>query len=196
MRIFAIIVATLLSAAPAPILAGDGPGMAGRNCDVHCPRCQGTCELSVSKEEVKKHCWDVECKTICIPRITFPWQKCGDCGTCCGGNCGLGKSGDKGADLDCNLDCVKAGGVRACGAARCARAKTVRTLKKVEYSCSKCKYKWTPAEHKSCDGGCQDKADAGVSEGEPQVAPPPPPPASAGQIFGKPLVERTAARSE
>jgi hypothetical protein len=196
MRIFAIIVATLLVASPA-LVARAGNGCSDSACGggVHCPRCQGTCELSVSKEEVKKHCWDVECKTICIPRITFPWQKCGDCGTCCGGHCGLGKSGDKDADPDCNLDCLKAGGAQACGAARCARAKTVRTLKKVEYSCPQCKYKWTPADHKRCDGGCQDKANAAVSEGEPEVAPPPPP-ASARRIYGKPLVERTAARSE
>jgi hypothetical protein len=195
MRLFPILATVLLVASPVLVArAGDGCGDSKCGVGVHCPRCHGTCELSVSKEEVKKSCWDVECKTICIPRITFPWQKCGDCGSCCGGKCGLGKSGGKGADPDCNLDCVKSGGAQACGAARCARAKTVRTLKKVEYTCGHCKYKWTPSDDKGCDG-CKDKADEGVSEESPEVAPPPPP-VSARQIYGKPLVERTAARSE
>lgn len=44
-----------------------------------CPRCRETCcELKVEQGEKEKHCWNVECETICIPRVVFPWQK-----SCC-----------------------------------------------------------------------------------------------------------------
>lgn len=192
MRLFLILAAVALSAPSAPpARAGDNGGPKWSGLGVHCPRCHGTCELSVSKDEVKKSCWDVECKTICIPRITFPWQKCSECGSGCGGKCGLDKSGGKCGELDCNLDCAKCGGAQACGAARCARAKTVWTLKKVEYTCSHCKYKWTPSDGKGCEGG-RDKADQKVSEGEPELAPPPPP-VSAQQGYGKPAIARNVS---
>jgi hypothetical protein len=192
MRLSAILAAALLVASPILVAqAGDGCGDSKCGAGVRCPRCHGTCELSVSKDEVKKSCWDVECKTICVPRITFPWQKCGDCGSRCGGKCGDGKSDGKCGDLDCNLDCAKCGGPKACGAAPCARAKTVRTLKKVEYTCSHCKYKWTPTDWKSCDG-CKGEANK-VPEGEPELGPPPPPPVSAQQLYGKPAIARNVS---
>lgn len=43
---------------------------------ITCPHCHHVCKLEVEKEKVKKYCWNVECKPICIPKITFPWQSC------------------------------------------------------------------------------------------------------------------------
>ena len=53
-----------------------------------CPAdgCCGTrdiCSCRRTTEEVKKQCWKVSCKKICIPPIRFPWQ--------CGGLAGCGK---------------------------------------------------------------------------------------------------------
>ncbi len=47
-----------------------------------CPKCDNCCTLSVDKVDVDKHCWEIECKQICIPRIVFPWQKPDCCGRC------------------------------------------------------------------------------------------------------------------
>ncbi len=63
-----------------------------------------TCRLYVETLKVKKHCFNIECKDICIPPVRFPWQKC------------------------CEL--------------KCGKIKTVRVLKKHEYTCEKCGYKW------------------------------------------------------
>lgn len=40
-----------------------------------CHYCQHkTCKLKVETETEKVSCFEVECKEICIPPITFPWQ--------------------------------------------------------------------------------------------------------------------------
>lgn len=42
-----------------------------------CPQCEH--KICVPTPEVvkeKKHCWQVECKDICIPAIRWPWQSC------------------------------------------------------------------------------------------------------------------------
>ena len=72
---YLVVVAVLLTTAPYA-LAGDGDGgkSNGGRC-VTCPRCSNLCDLSVTKDEVTKHCYGVECKTICIPCVVFPWQK-------------------------------------------------------------------------------------------------------------------------
>ncbi|MHB0955469.1 MAG: hypothetical protein ACYC0X_03730 [Pirellulaceae bacterium] len=74
--------------------------------EVCCPNCHHVCQFSWEKEKVTKHCWRTECKPICIPTITFPWQD-------------------------------------GC-APKCARVKYVNVLKKHEYECERCKYKFTP----------------------------------------------------
>jgi hypothetical protein len=193
MRLFALWAALVLVTSPT-VATRAGDGCSDSNCGARacCPRCHETCELTVSKEEAKESCWDVECKTICIPRITFPWQKCGQCGSCCGGKCDLDKSSGKCQDLDCDAELAKCGS-DACGAARCARAKTVRSLKKVELTCARCKYKWTPTSEKAC-GECKAKADVESLEAEPEV--PPPPPVAARGILGKPVFERVSVRNE
>lgn len=71
----------------------------------YCSRGCKYCQLHVETLKVKKHCYNIECKDICIPPVRFPWQKC------------------------CEL--------------KCGKIKTVRVLKKHEYKCDKCGYKWT-----------------------------------------------------
>lgn len=70
----------LAAASGSSLLAGD------RCCDgvetVCCPACDYVCRFSCEKVTETNHCYNVECKPICIPRVTFPWQKCceADCG--------------------------------------------------------------------------------------------------------------------
>lgn len=41
-----------------------------------CPDCEGYCELTIEMGEEERSCYKVEQKEICVPAITFPWQKC------------------------------------------------------------------------------------------------------------------------
>lgn len=43
---------------------------------VRCPSCNHTCKPEYITKKVKKTTYEVECKQICIPAVTFPWQKC------------------------------------------------------------------------------------------------------------------------
>ena len=45
-------------------------------CSVQCPQCDHVCKLTCEETKEMKHCWKVECKPICIPRVKFPWEKC------------------------------------------------------------------------------------------------------------------------
>jgi hypothetical protein len=72
----------------------------------HCPECQShTCCPTPETTTVKKHCWAVECKKVCIPAIKHPCAPCDE--------------------------------PPACG-----RVRTVKVLKRVEYECQECGYKW------------------------------------------------------
>ena len=122
---FLILAVAFLLSALTPVTAMGAPCDGGSDCQTCCPNCQ----LKISLEDVKKHCYEVECKTVCIPRVNFPWQVskcktgcCDGCCTCCPEPC-------KGA-----------------------KVKTVRVLKKYEYECKRCKYKWTP-QCCGCDQG-------------------------------------------
>ena len=42
-----------------------------------CPKCNAWCELHVEPGTEERSCYQVDYKTICIPAIRFPWQKCG-----------------------------------------------------------------------------------------------------------------------
>jgi hypothetical protein len=44
-------------------------------CCEQCGRPRLTCTVEEKAEKVKKSCWEVKCKEICIPAVTFPWQK-------------------------------------------------------------------------------------------------------------------------
>jgi hypothetical protein len=47
-------------------------------CPPRCPNCKAYCKFEWDKSPEEKYCWCIECKPICIPKITFPWQSCCD----------------------------------------------------------------------------------------------------------------------
>ena len=81
--------------------AAAGPFKAG-HC---CPECHAICVPTPEQQTEKKHCWQVECRAVCIPAIKWPWQPC-------------------------------------CEEPKCGKVRTVKVLKKVEYQCEHCGYKW------------------------------------------------------
>ena len=93
------------------------------DCPSGAPDCCPKCNLEIKKEAVKKHFYRVECKTICIPRVTCPWEKPPQ--KVCNGSCDSG-------DCQCPVPC------------KGARTRKVKVMRKFEYECEKCKYKWTP----------------------------------------------------
>jgi hypothetical protein len=123
----------------------------GCDCEVRCPSCHHVCKLQREEGKEKKSCWTVECKPICIPRITFPWQE-----TYCSAGCG--HKGCCGAGCSC---CAKP--------QNGAKLRYVNVLVKHEYECANCKYKFTPV--KCCSRKCAVSA--------PTEAPPFPPAAEA-----------------
>jgi hypothetical protein len=67
----------LLAASAAYVRAGDCGCPSDCGCaPIECPNCHKYCKFEVETEKVKKQCFDVECKAICIPRIKLPWEKC------------------------------------------------------------------------------------------------------------------------
>ncbi len=92
---------------------------------IHCPRCHEPCFPTVTKAKETKQCWEVETKTICIPKVRFPWES-----RCCDKGCG-------------NDGCVAPKG---------GRTKCVNVLRKHEYECSTCKYSWDADSHKYQNG--------------------------------------------
>ena len=136
------VMATLSSAAEAGWLTGkckpDGC------CDgATCAPCQSTCCPTVKNVKVKNHCWETECKQICVPRVQCP----SIFSFFCKDNCDPCAAGIfKGKSL----------------AGRCADVKCVKALKKVEYECDDCVVEWkvqcaSPGCGKCCDGyGIQD----------------------------------------
>lgn len=159
---------------------GGHKGAAGCGCHVQCPQC----EFSVVTEDVTHSCYGVECKTVCIPHFTFPWNLSGHCG--CGGKGGAHQKG--GIQEKCHKGncCMTNPGVKA---------KTVRVLKKYEYTCPVCKCKFTPLGKGMGKGdGKKSAADApaagGVEPGPSEVPVPEPPAVDARILYGKPVVEQ------
>ena len=97
-----------------------------------CPNCD--CSREAKMVDVEKSCFEVETKTICIPRVVFPWQrkKAGESCDSCDGN-------------GCN-SCVNNG----------AKMRCIRVIKKKKYTCPECKYSWTPNTTGACDGACDE----------------------------------------
>jgi len=174
-----LILAVLLAAPAAAVQAGgyggctDGCCTSG-GCEVQCPQCNHTCKLSVSVEKEAKTCYSSECKPVCIPKIVFPWQKKA---ACCDSGCGCtGSAGD---------GCC--GSEKCCSANNGACVRYVNVLKKFEYQCDACKYKWE-ALQACCPGngsGCSDSgmpappspaADMPTPADEQDMLPPVPPP--------------------
>jgi hypothetical protein len=176
MRFFVhLIVAVAVVSTASAVLAADGPKRrsdSGHGCIVRCPNCCHECVFSANKEKVTKSCYDVVCKDICIPRIVFPWQK-GCCSCAKGGKDGDGKDG-------------------CCAIHNGAKTKSVRVLKKYEYECARCKYKWTPVPKYS---GEKKPFDTRQEEAPESGAVPSPPPVDARILHRKPIVERTVSHS-
>lgn len=92
------------------IIAGNGLAGRGHFC---CPDCGCTvCVPEPTLLKTKQHCFEVECKDICIPAVRGPCAPC-------------------------------------CQEPACGRVRTVKVLKKVEYECQHCGYKWQV--QKICD---------------------------------------------
>ncbi len=107
-----------------------------------CPSCD--CSLEAKMVDVEKSCFEVETKTICIPRVVFPWQRkksCASCDSCDGRGCN---------------NCVNNG----------AKTRCIRVIKKKKYTCPECKYSWTPNTSGCCDAGCDGACDAGCAKAE------------------------------
>jgi len=122
---------------------GESIGHRGR---AFCPHCGEACYPTVTKGKETKHCFDTETKTICIPKVRFPWE------------IGWGKG--KGKD-----ECVTP---------KCGRTKTVNVLIKHEYECSVCKYSWDPGSSKGAAKKNRSYLDApDDAGGEPGVPAPP-----------------------
>lgn len=129
------------------------------SCRVACPHCSSSCTPVVRKEDKTKHCWGIQCKTICIPRVTFPWQK---------------KSKSCGCDFHSGSDsCCD------CPRPKCGRTKRVRKLMKHEYKCPVCKYTFeleNACDTGSCDPCTSDapapraSVDTGTSTGDGKTA--------------------------
>jgi len=116
---------------PTRVTTGAETTTIAATCD--CPTggtdCCPKCKLEIKKEAVKKHFYTVECKTICIPKVTCPWEKSPQ--KVCDGSCDSG-------DCQCPVPC------------KGARTRKVKFIRKYEYECEKCKYKWTPT-CRTCD---------------------------------------------
>lgn len=112
--------------------AGKGHGRAW------CPHCGEACYPTVTKGKETKHCFDTESKTICIPKVRFPWEGPGL-------NLSFGRSHGKGKGKGNCFDC---GGKDGCLATKCGRTRDVNVLIKHEYECTVCKYSWDPAGFK------------------------------------------------
>jgi hypothetical protein len=105
-----------------------------------CPSCD--CSLEAKMVDVEKSCFEVETKTICIPRVVFPWQRkkaCGSCDSCDGSGCN---------------SCVNNG----------AKTRCIRVIKKKKYTCPECQYSWTPNTSGCCDAGCDAACDDGCAK--------------------------------
>lgn len=66
-----------LLAALAMVLATAGWGVADHCGPRGCPECGcKTCVPTPETKKVKKHCWEVDCKDVCIPKFKWPWEPC------------------------------------------------------------------------------------------------------------------------
>ncbi len=117
-------------------------------------------------------CFEVDYKTICIPKVTFPWQKrkCvgGNQGGCDAGCDSLSNGACDGCDGNgcdangcdgngCGQGCGSGVGCRICKnkakgccppasidipCSPCAKTKSVKVLTKQKYKCPQCQCKW------------------------------------------------------
>ncbi len=128
------------------------------SCVSGCVACQQCgCQMKVEDIKVSHHCWQVETKTVCIPPITFPWQKrcsevdCVDPGCVVEGCVPEGCLGDACVD-SCGMTHGRWGSFLdwLCAAKSCSRTRCVKSLKKETYECPACKYTWEPSQQQGC----------------------------------------------
>ena len=93
-----------------------------------CPHCHEACYPTVTKGTETRHCWQIQTKAICIPRVSFPWQL---------HHAGKGHEG-----------CPEP--------ARCGRVKHVSVLVRLEFECPKCQYNWTAEPKAAAPESVQD----------------------------------------
>lgn len=166
--------ATLMSAALAATMAFCcGPAHA--DCDFLKPSCSdrdccGSCEpvwlcCQGQPKSVKttRHCYDVECKYVCIPPVTLP-ECCwfGKSCDCSGGDCAEGC--DAGCGNDCGEDCTECPSPglfrRLCAKFTDCRIRKVHRMKKQEHDQQECVWEWKvvrmapPGGDKCCDDSC------------------------------------------
>ena len=101
-------------------------------CTQACTSCSNkVCCTYAKPAKEEKHCWEVECKEICIPAFRWPWEiKQAKNASCTNGGCDAAHC-DGGACNGCN------GG---CGPIKCGKVIVVAKLKKVTYECDTCEY--------------------------------------------------------
>lgn len=131
-----------------PVYGGNSGCCSAKN--LVCPQCH--CEVTTEEGKVTKHCYEIECEQICIPKVRIPWHL-------------LGQKFSRKSKCD-------TGGCETpdCSPPPCGKVRTIRVLKKKEYECKVCKCKWTPVCN---EGGC-DTGSAGVDEGGDAALPPSP----------------------
>jgi len=114
-------------------LAGEGCCKPQGSCERPCEPCRRfVCRPYMSLETVTKTCFETECKQICIPKVTFPWQeRCA--ADRCGRSCG-----------DVSTSCVP----------KCGKVVTVNTLKVRDYQCERWVCRWE-IEETCCTGDCK-----------------------------------------
>ena len=128
----------------------EGHGKGGQRA--FCPHCGDACYPTVTKGKETKHCWNVETKAICIPKVRFPWEH-----GCC----------DKGCGKD------------GCAPPKCGRTKYVDVLMKHEYECSKCEYSWDVDSYKHDNGKSNKYKESSEEPAEASPTPADPPPVEA-----------------
>ena len=136
-RILGLLVIAISMARPAT--AGLLDGLFSKNskpsgcCDTCVPQPCYECCPEFKTETVTKHCWEIECERICVPRVRCPFKKLFSFGGCksCGG-CG-----------GCTEGCCE----QVCC---CADVRVVRRLVKKEYECEECVVEW----HVACKPPC------------------------------------------
>ena len=170
-------------------LADEGCKPAGCGPDRNCV---GGCRPVVKKVDLKKTCYNIETKTVCIPPTRFPWEKslCDDvCGRKCGTNGACGSNGKCGPGCGADRHSNKGGflsGLRsALGMGNCPRAICVQSPQK---SCRKigetCICEWKCDDVCPKNSGCRKPrcchddtvppASAPAAPKVPEVAPTPP----------------------